>query len=105
MSTTTTLRISTPRRSLFPTSYTPRLPESTRSDGISVRLRLFEFDRACSDRPARYASIPDRAVLRNDPSRFACACAAVTPGFRRPITCSHHVVGCLSRGGGGAAGG
>ena len=79
----------TERNSFVFTSYMPRPAGSTRSRGTSVRDRLYERERSSSGSDLRYASRPLRAVLWNTPSRLPWTWAGLTPGFNRPITCSH----------------
>ena len=83
----------------------PRLPESTRRCGTSVRLRLRR--RAALGGERRQIRVEARRApcAGTQPSRLACTCAAVTPGFTRPMTCSHQYVGRASSGNVGSPGG
>src|SRR5438445_12621718 len=78
----------------------PRLPESTCRSGICEGSCTKDRARSCGDSDERYASIPARAVCWKTPARLPCTCAAVAPGFSRPMTSSHQNVGRVTSDGG-----
>jgi hypothetical protein len=99
---TTAPRMRAELRALVSGSYTPRLAELTTSRGtFVVSVRFVERLRSFSLSESMYEARPARAVSCMTPSRLPRICSSVTPGLRRPTTCSHQLVGWLSLAGPG----